>query len=404
MTEIVMSAPTIDDSDIAMVVKVLKSGQLSIGPFVDEFERRFANYVGTKHAIAVSSGTAGLHLCICAAGIGFGDEVITTTFSFVASANCILYERAKPIFVDIDERSLNIDAAQAAAAVSGRTRAILPVHIFGRPPALAALGAICRRHNLVLIEDACEALGAEYHGKKVGSFGDAAVFGFYPNKQMTMGEGGVITTDHREWDTKLRSLRNQGRHEMGTWLRHDSLGFNYRLNEMSAALGVSQLSRIDQLLERRNNVAAMYLSYLKDAPGVTVLSPVAATSRPSWFVFVVRLEEGISRSKVIEELNNRGIPTRVYFPPIHLQPYFVERFGYRKGDFPVAERVARSTLALPFHANMSQASVEQVATALKRAISRSSTKSLSAKRQGRPANWLRDRANEGVKRRDTVET
>jgi perosamine synthetase len=371
MSDIQMSAPAIDNDDIEMVVKVLRSGRLSIGPFVEEFERRFADYVGTEYAVAVSSGTAGLHLCICAAGIGAGDEVITTPFSFVASANCVLYERAKPVFADIDERSLNIDPQQAVAAVSDRTRAILPVHIFGRPPALTELGAICRRHNLVLIEDACEALGAQYRGSKVGGFGDAAVFGFYPNKQMTMGEGGVIATNNREWDLKLRSLRNQGRDEMGTWLHHESLGFNYRLNEMSAALGVSQLSRIDQLLERRNRVAAMYSRRLQDVPGLELLAPVDANSRLSWFVFIVRLEKGISRSKVIQYLKDRGIPTRVYFPPIHLQPYFVDRFGYREGDFPIAERVARSTLALPFHANMSEADIEQVAAALKLAVNSS---------------------------------
>jgi perosamine synthetase len=371
MSDIQMSAPDIDNDDIEMVVKVLRSGRLSIGPFVEEFERRFADYVGTEYAVAVSSGTAGLHLCICAAGIGAGDEVITTPFSFVASANCVLYERAKPVFADIDERSLNIDPQQAVAAVSDRTRAILPVHIFGRPSALTELGTICRRHNLALIEDACEALGAQYRGSKVGGFGDAAVFGFYPNKQMTMGEGGVIATNNREWDVKLRSLRNQGRDEMGTWLRHESLGFNYRLNEMSAALGVSQLSRIDQLLERRNRVAAMYSGRLQDVPGLALLGPVDANSRLSWFVFIVRLEKGISRSKVIQYLKDRGIPTRVYFPPIHLQPYFVDRFGYREGDFPIAERVARSTLALPFHANMSEADIEQVAAALKLAVNSS---------------------------------
>jgi perosamine synthetase len=371
MSDIQMSAPAIDNDDIEMVVKVLRSGRLSIGPFVEEFERRFADYVGTEYAVAVSSGTAGLHLCICAAGIGAGDEVVTTPFSFVASANCVLYERAKPVFADIDEQSLNIDPQQAVAAVSDRTRAILPVHIFGRPPALTELGAICRRHNLVLIEDACEALGAQYRGSKVGGFGDAAVFGFYPNKQITMGEGGVIATNNREWDVKLRSLRNQGRDEMGTWLHHESLGFNYRLNEMSAALGVSQLSRIDQLLERRNRVAAMYSRRLQDVPGLELLAPVDANSRLSWFVFIVRLEKGISRSKVIQYLKERGIPTRVYFPPIHLQPYFVDRFGYREGDFPIAERVARSTLALPFHANMSEADIEQVAAALKLAVNSS---------------------------------
>jgi perosamine synthetase len=233
MLDAVMSAPDIDPVDIELVTQVLKSGRLSIGPFLERFERSFAEYVGTRHAIAVSSGTAGLHLCICAADIGAGDEVITTPFSFVASANCILYERATPVFADIDESSMNIDPGLAAAAVTDRTRAILPVHVFGQPCAMEKLDDICRRHSLLLIEDACEALGAEYRGRRVGSFGAAGVFGFYPNKQMTMGEGGVITTNDDDWDTRLRSQRNQGRDEMGTWLRHERLGYNYRLEHDS---------------------------------------------------------------------------------------------------------------------------------------------------------------------------
>jgi len=250
MPDAVMSAPDIDAGDIELVVQVLKSGRLSMGPFLDRFERSFADYIGTRHAIAVSSGTAGLHLCICAADIGVGDEVITTPFSFVASANCILYERATPVFVDIDERSMNIDPSLAAAAITDRTRAILPVHVFGQPCGMDELHDLCSGHSMLLIEDACEALGSEYRGRKVGKFGAAGVFGFYANKQMTMGEGGVITTNNDDWDARLRSQRNQGRDEMGTWLRHERLGFNYRLDEMSAALGLSQLLRIDELIER----------------------------------------------------------------------------------------------------------------------------------------------------------
>ena len=371
MLDVEMSSPLIDEDDIEMVVKVLRSGRLSIGPYVEEFERRFACYVGTKHAIAVSSGTAGLHLCICAAGIGAEDEVITTPFSFVASANCILYERAKPIFADIDERTLNINPQQVADAVSDRTRAILPVDIFGLPSPLSELTAICRAHNLVLIEDACEAVGAQYRGSKIGGHGDAAVFGFYPNKQMTMGEGGVITTNNEEWNLKLRALRNQGRGAMGSWLHHNVLGFNYRLNEMSAALGVSQLARIDRLLERRDKVAAMYSRHLGDVAGLSLLAPVETESRRSWFVFAVRLDDDIDRAKVIQHLADRRIPSRAYFPAIHLQPYFTERSGYRRGDFPVAERVARSTLALPFHANLSEDDIARVSQALKSAIAAS---------------------------------
>ena len=366
--QVSMSQPDIHAEDIELVVQALKSNRLSLGPFLDRFERSFAAYIGTSHAIAVSSGTAGLHLCICAANIGPGDEVITTPFSFVASANCILYERATPVFVDIDESSLNIDPRLVGAAVTDRTRAILPVHIFGQPCAMDELTALSRRHDLVLIEDACEAIGAEYRGRKVGNFGKAAVFGFYPNKQMTMGEGGIITTNDAEWAAMFYSLRNQGRHEMGTWLCHDRLGFNYRLDEMSAALGLSQLLRIDELLERRSKIASIYDELLRSSPGVTLLSPAKTTTRLSWFVLIVRLDENISRSNVINHLQSCGIPTRTYFSPIHLQPYFKEKFGYQNGDFPVTERVANSTLALPFHSNLSDADIEYVVTNLNAAV------------------------------------
>ena len=363
-----MSQPDIRDEDIALVAQALRSNWISLGPFLDRFERSFADYIGVDHAVAVSSGTAGLHLCMCSAGIAPGDEVITTPFSFVASANCILYERAMPVFVDIDETSLNIDPKLVRAAVTPRTRAILPVHIFGQPCDLDGLLPIALEHGIPLIEDACEAIGAEFRGRKVGTFGKAAVFGFYPNKQITMGEGGVIVTNDPKWAATFRILRNQGRIEMGSWLRHERLGFNYRLDEMSAALGLSQLARLEELLHRRDKVASMYAEQLADIPGVTLLSPVETTTRLSWFVLIVRLSEGINRDQVIRHLQERGIPSRTYFSPIHLQPYFVETFGFREGDFPVAERVARSTLALPFHANMPPADVDYVATGLRMAI------------------------------------
>jgi dTDP-4-amino-4,6-dideoxygalactose transaminase len=366
--QVSMSQPDIRPEDITLVVQALESNRLSLGPFLERFERSFAAYIGTDHAVAVSSGTAGLHLCICAAQIGPGDEVITTPFSFVASTNCILYERAKPVFVDIDESSLNIDPRLIGAAITDRTRAILPVHVFGQPCAMDDLSALSDKHDLVLIEDACEAIGAEFRGRRVGTFGKAAVFGFYPNKQMTMGEGGVITTDDAEWAALLRCLRNQGRDEMGTWLRHEHLGFNYRLDEMSAALGLSQLSRIDELLDRRRKVASVYDALLRTIRGVTLLSPSDTTTLLSWFVLIVRLDQNICRDRVISHLESCGIPTRTYFSPIHLQPYFKERFGYQEGDFPIAERVAKSTLALPFHSTLSNADIEYVATGLQAAI------------------------------------
>jgi perosamine synthetase len=366
--QIPMALPDIRDEDIALVVQALRSRHLSMGPFLERFERAFADYIGSKHAIAVSSGTAGLHLCVRAANIGPGDEVITTPFSFVASANCILYERATPVFVDVDENSLNIDPSLVGDAVTERTRAILPVHIFGQPCAMDDLTEIATRNDLLLIEDACEAIGAEFRGRKVGTFGKAAVFGFYPNKQITLGEGGVITTDDSGWAKLMDSLRNQGRSEMGPWLCHDRLGFNYRLDEMSAALGVSQLSRVEESLRCREEVASIYRECLRSVRGATILQQEKGTTRLSWFIMPIRLDQAIDRTEVINQLGMRGVPSRTYFSPIHLQPYFKERFNYKKGDFPIAERVANSTLALPFHSNMPRADIEYVVGCLKDAV------------------------------------
>jgi dTDP-4-amino-4,6-dideoxygalactose transaminase len=363
-----MSLPEIDDNDIALVVQTLQSKCLSMGPFLDRLEQLFAEYLGVGHAVGVSSGTAALHLCIRAADIGEGDEVITTPFSFVASSNCILYERAKPVFVDVDEDSMNIDPHLARQAVTERTRAIVPVHVFGQPCKMDELDALCRERDLVLIEDACEALGAEFKGRKVGSFGKAAAFGFYPNKQMTMGEGGLIATNDADWAAMLRSLRNHGRTEMGVALHHERLGFNYRLDEMSAALGFSQLSRFEELLRRRSEAAKIYRQLLKDVPGVNILSPPEKEMRMSWFVFIIRLDENISRDRVIAELHHYGIPTRTYFSPIHLQPFYKEMFGYREGDFPITERIAKSVLALPFYSNIPVGEIEYIVNCLKAAV------------------------------------
>jgi perosamine synthetase len=365
-----LSSPDIHADDVELVARVLRSNRLSIGPFIKELERDFADYIGTKHAVAVTNGTSGLHLCICAAGITEGNEVITTPFSFIASANCILYERATPVFVDIDEASLNLDPARVARAVTGRTRAMLPVHVFGQPCAMDELQAVCRARDLVLIEDACEAVGAEYKGRKVGTFGKAAVFSFYPNKAMTLGEGAVVTTDDPRWAELMRSLRNQGRGDGGMGYSSGRLGYNYRLDEMSAALGVAQLKRLDRLLAQRQAVAARYGDMLRHVPGVTIKRTLASTTRMSWFVFVIHLDPRIDRDRVIEQLEARGIPSRVYFTPIHLEPYYRERFGFRPGDFPVAERVAASILALPFHTNLSDAEMDEVVAALQSAVVR----------------------------------
>jgi len=365
-----LSSPDIQPEDVELVTRVLRSNRLSIGPFVKELERDFADYIGTKYAVAVTNGTSGLHLCIRAAGIAEDDEVITTPFSFIASANCMLYERATPVFVDIDEASLNIDPALVARAVTGRTRAMLPVHIFGQPCAMDELQAVCRDRNLALIEDACEAVGAAYNGRKVGTFGKAAVFSFYPNKAMTLGEGAIVTTDDPHWAELMYSLRNQGRSDSGTGYSSDRLGYNYRLNEMSAALGVAQLKRLDRLLVLRQAVASKYTELLRRVPGVTVKGAIPSTTRMSWFVFVIHLDAHIDRDRVMEQLESRGIPSRVYFTPIHLEPYYRKRFGFEPGDFPVAERVAASILALPFHTNLSDTEMDEVVDALQSAVVR----------------------------------
>jgi len=402
-----MSSPDLTAAEIEAVNAVLRTPYLSIGPRIEEFERAVASYMGTRHAVGVNSGTSGLHLCIIAADIKEGDLVITTPFSFVASANCILYERAIPIFVDIDPQTLNIDPALVAQAADDLTRggkgmrhwlppairntqsairnpqyairntqyaihnlkALLPVDVFGQPADMDPIREVADRHNLVVIEDACEAIGAEYKGRKVGTLGDVGVFAFYPNKQMTTGEGGVIVTDRDDWDILFRSLRSQGRDQSGTWLNHVRLGYNYRLDEMSAALGVAQLARIEELLQRRDRVAQMYNERLSELDGVSVPYVAPTTTRLSWFVYVIRLAPEIDRNRVMARLHERGIACRPYFTPIHLQPFYVERYGYTPGTFPVTEAVARSTLALPFHNHLDETTVDFVCTALRQAIS-----------------------------------
>ena len=363
-----MSRPDINEDDIAAVSDALRSGHLSIGPWVERFEEAMARYIGVGHAVAVNSGTSGLHLCMRMAGIGEGDEVVTSPFSFIASANCIVFDGGTPVFVDIDDTTLNIDPAAAEAAITERTRALLPVHVFGQPAAMADLENTSRRHSLSIIEDACEAIGAEFRGRKAGSFGRAAVFAFYPNKQMTTGEGGMVVTNDAAWADKMRSLRNQGRGAMGGWLDHEDIGYNYRLDEMSAALGHSQLSRIDATLELRRQVADRYGERLARIPEATPIAPAADTTRLSWFVYPVRLAPDVSRDAVADRLKSLGIPTRNYFPPIHLQPYYRDRFGFRRGQFPVTERAAQEILALPFHSRLSEAKVERVCRALQQAI------------------------------------
>jgi len=368
--QIPLSSPDITSKEIELVNQVLRTPYLSMGPIIEQFERGISRLMRSKHAVAVSNGTSGLHLCIKAIGIQEGDLVITTPFSFVASANCILYERAIPVFVDIDPRTLNLDIAQLVDKVkelrhkTSKLKALLPVHVFGQPCDMDSIMEVAQQYDLVVIEDACEAIGAEYKGHKVGTFGNAAVFAFYPNKQMTTGEGGVIVTDSDEIAKLCRSMRNQGRDESGTWLQHIRLGYNYRLDELSAALGVAQLERIEELLIKRERVAGWYNARLRRIPGVQIPYISPHTTRVSWFVYVIRLAPGIDRNAVMAALEERGIPSRPYFTPIHLQPFYVQRFGYRRGDFPITEALGDTCLALPFSSVMSEGQVEYVCAQL----------------------------------------
>ena len=381
-----MSSPDLDQSDLESVLATLKTNYLSIGPKIEEFEAMFREFSGAKHAIGVNSGTAGLHLCVRAAGIGQDDLVITTPFSFVSSTNVMLFEKAIPVFVDVDPQTGNMDtklAAQAAADLTsgnqekmqrwlprkgydaiGSLKSILAVDVFGQPADYAPLQEIARQHALTLIEDSCEALGAAYAGTPAGRLGDFGVFAFYPNKQITTGEGGMIVTDDDRFAEMMRALRNQGRAPGDTWLQHTYLGYNYRMDEMSAALGISQMQRIHQLLKNRQRVAGWYSQKLENILGVETPYIAPATTEMSWFVYVIRLSASIDREEAAEMLSNAGIPVRPYFLPIHLQPYMANQFGYRAGDFPVTEDLGKRSLALPFSGIMTEEQVDLVCAVL----------------------------------------
>ena len=362
-----LSAPWIDERDEELVLEVLRSGWLSLGPTGPRFEEALAEAVGARHAAAVSSGTAGLHLCMRLAGIGPGDEVITSPYSFVASANCALYEGATPVFADIDPRTLNLDHEAVEAAVTERTKAIVAVDIFGYPAEYDELRAICDRHGLALVADSCEALGARYKGRPLGSHGWPAVFAFYPNKQMTTGEGGAVTTGSAEDHELLASLRNQGRLETSSWLQHGRLGFNYRLDDLSAALGIGQLEKLDRILAGRREVADRYGELLADVDVETPLSDDADHER-SWFVYVVKLPAGVDRDGVLARLAADGVAGAPYLPSIHLQPYMRERFGFAEGLCPVSEDASARTMAIPFHARLERADQEYVVDRLRAAL------------------------------------
>ncbi|MBT4605197.1 DegT/DnrJ/EryC1/StrS family aminotransferase [archaeon] len=357
----------ITQEDIDGVVAVLKSGWLSLGPKITEFENNFAAKIGAKYAIGVNSGTSGLHLCIKALGIGKGDEVITSPFSFVASSNCALYEGAKPVFVDVKEETFNLDVNLIEAAITERTRAIVVPHIFGQSCDMTRLMEIARERNLYVIEDACESILAKHSGKNLGTFGDVSVFAFYPNKQMTTGEGGMILTDNKQIADLCRSLTNQGRSNNMQWLTHDKLGYNYRLDEMSASLGVTQFSRIDSTVSSRQTLAALYGHLLSGTHGL-VLPSAMNRNELSWFVYPIRVPAQI-RDQFLSFLHSRGVAAKAYFfPCIHMQPYFQRDFGYSLGDFPVAEKLSFETVVIPFYPQMQVDEVDQVVQAVKAAL------------------------------------
>jgi len=381
------------EGDLKSVLKVLEGANLSMGPQNEAFEQIFRDYTGAKHAVSVNSGTAGLHLCVRAAGIASGDLVLTTPFSFVSSTNVILFEKATPVFVDVDPHTGNLDvnllaeAARDLAAGGSKARkwlprrgvgpgasrrqvlkAILAVDIFGQPAEMDAICKIADEFGLKVIEDSCEALGSEYKGQKAGRLGDYGVYAFYPNKQITTGEGGVIVTDDDQAADLMRALRNQGRAPGDTWLRHTYLGYNYRLDEMSAALGVTQMQRIEELLAKREQVARWYNERLSEISGLELYTVEPNTTRMSWFVYVVKFAKDIDRDILAQALTERGIPVRPYFSPIHLQPYMVERFGYQPGDFPATEDLGGRGLAIPFSSVMTEAMVEEVCQEIRQAL------------------------------------
>ena len=379
---IYLSRPDITEKEIEAVSAVLRSPDLSLGPKLVEFELSFAKYIGTKRAVAVNSGTSGLFLCMLALGIGQGDEVITCPFTFIASATSIMMAGAKPVFADIDPVSLNIDPAKIESKITNRTKAILPVEVFGNPTGLDKVCSIAQKYNLKVIEDSCEALGSALHGKKVGTFGTMSVFGFYPNKQITTGEGGMILTDDDNLADICVSLRNQGRalkrpktqdprlKTNESWLLHDRLGYNFRLSDINCALGIVQLSRIEQTKAKRRQVAQWYREMLADDDRLIV--PVEPDDCDiSWFVFIVRLANRFSpqqRDRILQAMKNTDIQVGNYFPPVHLQPFMVERFGYKCGDFPIAESVSERTIALPFYNNLTKDQIATVCRTLRKVL------------------------------------
>jgi perosamine synthetase len=361
-----LARPVIGDRERELVDEVLRSRQLSLGPTVTRFEQMWADRLGTKHAVACSSGTAGLHCCLHALGIGPGDEVITSSFSFVASANVILYTGATPVFAEVDPLTFNMDPAAVEAAITPRTKAILIVDIFGYPAEVPALVEIAERHGLGIVEDACQSIDGDYNGKKLGTFGHPAVYGFYANKQLTTAEGGVILTDSDELYVQLKSLTNQGRSDDGAWLVHSRLGFNYRLSDVHAAIGIAQIERLDWMQDARARIAGMYQERMARIDGVTPM--YEGPQRRSWFVYAPRLDADLDRDRIIGRLEAEGVSAKPYLPCIHLQPYYREAHGHAPGELPITEATSASTIALPFFCEMTDDQVDRVCQAMERAI------------------------------------
>lgn len=385
MIKIPLSKPYITDVDQRAVMEVLESSQLSLGPKLEEFEHQFATFVGARYAVAVNSGTSALHLCVKALNITRGDQVITSPFSFISSANCLLYENATPVFVDIDPQTLNIDPTKIVEKITPKIRALLPVHIFGLPCDMSQIKSIAAHFHLHIIEDACEAIGAQcwmpqssvpehtqhnVEWRPVGALGQCGAFAFYPNKQMTTGEGGMVVANDASIANTCRSLRNQGRALNSQWLSHDQLGYNYRLSELHCALGLSQLRRLPAILAKRARVANWYTERLRHLSEIIV--PLQSPNyRRSWFVYVIRLQDEFSahdRDALMAKLIEQGIECRSYFPPIHLQPFYVKQFRFKRGDFPITEQISERTIALPFFTDMTETQVDYVCEVLKRLL------------------------------------
>ena len=367
-TRVPLSRPFIGEREEELVLEVLRSGRLSLGPAIERFEQLIGERVGAPYVAAVSSGTAGLHMLCHIAGVGEGDEVITSPVSFVATANCFILEGGRPVFADVDPQTLNLDPAAVEAAVTDRTKGIVAVDMFGYPCELDELRAIAERHGLWIIDDSCEALGAEYKGAPIGSHGTSGAFGFYPNKQVTTGEGGVITThDEEEWET-LKSLRNQGRSYDSRWFHHVRVGFNYRFTDIQAAVGIAQLEKLDEMLAMRSEAAARYGKLLEGLDGVELPHADDEDHKRSWFVYVVKVAEGIDRDAVLDRLGAQGVEAGHYVPAVHLQPYMRERYGFTDGTCPVAEDACDRTLALPFFPQIEAEDQELVVESLQAAI------------------------------------